>query len=137
MSMMSEALDSLYETIHDPAVAGELVSLVVGDKITDLYAVLEKSPAAPPVVTGFQPGTFDLAKPSDLNMDHDFSVLAEDYAIDGVPLLPARNHELRREVNGVVRVYVVMASVANGTLWEWQDGYTKRYMIHTKYVRDE
>lgn len=137
MSLISDALDSLYETVHDPAVGGELVTLVVGVKTTELYAVLEKAVLVPPSLLGLSPDQYNLAQPNPKNIDHDFSVLAADYKIDDVPITPVRGHLLKRAFGGSTKVYELMASSSNGAVWEWQDGYEKRYMIHTKFVREE
>lgn len=137
MSLISNALDSLYATIHDSAVAGETVTLVVGNDEAEIIAVLESAPANPAQLQGLQPGQFDFATANPKNIDRSFSVLAADYAINGTPITPARGHKIKRTFGGTTKTYNLMANSSRGVVWEWQDGYDKRYMIHTKFVSEE
>lgn len=138
MSMMSDALDALYETLHDAGIAGEQVTLTVnGQSTTGILATLEKAPVVPPSLEGLEPGKWDFANNSPLNVDHDFGIMAADYAINGTPITPAAGHQIKRTFGGSTKVYELMASTANGAVWEWMDGYDKKYLIHTKFVSEE
>lgn len=135
--MISDALDDLYETLHDPAVAGEQVTYVSDSGSVVVFAVLEKAAVIPPNMQGLQPGQFDFASSNPKNIDHDFSVMAADLVIKGLPVTPVRGHLIKRTFGGSTKVYELMASTGAGALWEWQDGYDKRMLIHTKFVRTE
>src|SRR5205085_478198 len=126
MSMMGDALDDLYATLHREDVAGEWVTLWVDeDSSAPVLAVLERAMAVPPNLQGLQPGQFDLANPSAKNIDHDFSIMAADYVVAGTLLTPDRGHRIKRTFNGTTQIYELMASSSNGAIWEWQDGYDK------------
>lgn len=135
--MISDGLDHLYATLHDEAIAGELIEYHIGTASLTLLAVLEKSQLIPPSLIGLQPGQFDLAQSSPLNIDHDFSILAADLQIDGVPILPAKGHQIKRTFGGSTKVYQLAPSGPGNTVWEWQDGYDKRYLMHAKFIREE
>jgi len=137
MSLISDALDSLYETLHDSDIAGETVTLVVGEDTATILAVLETAPANAPQMQGLSPGQFDFAAASPKNIDHSFSILASDYAINSIPITPAQGHKIKRTFGGTTKTYQLMKSSSKGLVWEWQDGYDKRYLIHAKFISEE
>ena len=71
-SLINEALDYLYETLHDPEIAGESVVYFRGASSVTVDAVLEKATVAPPSLLSIEPGRLDAVQPNPKNIDHDF-----------------------------------------------------------------
>lgn len=136
-SLINEALDYLYETLHDPEIAGESVVYFRGASSVTVDAVLEKATVAPPSLLSIEPGRLDAVQPNPKNIDHDFSILAADLVLSGSPITPQRGDLIKRTFGGSTKVYELMSPTGGGLIWEWQDGYDKRYLIHAKYVRSE
>jgi hypothetical protein len=139
-SMISNALDFLYRTVHSPAVAGELVAYSNGIASVNVNAVLERAESVPPNLAGLAPGQYDLASPSPLNIDHDFSILAADLVLPAIlggtpgPWTPQRGDTITRTFNGLVSTYQLVAGTNSTAIWQWQDGYDRRYLIHTQFT---
>lgn len=132
--MMQNALDFLYSKLHDPTVAGESVVYFSGNDSVTVHAVLEKSTILPLNLQGLLPGQFDFTAPSPKNVEHDFSILAADLVISGEMIIPQQGDQIMRTFNGSTSIYEVMPASQSKPAWEWQDGYDKRYMIHTRLV---
>lgn len=136
-SMISEGLDHLYETHHSADVAGELISYHRGDYSASFLATLEKPKVTPPSMLSLEPGRYDTVQSNPKNIDHDFGVMAVDLVLNGSLATPQRGDLIKRTFNGSTQVYELMAPTGGGLIWEWMDGYDKRYLIHAKYVRSE
>ncbi len=136
MSMIGNALDYLHGIVHDPDVAGELITIRRSTDTCSAYAVIGRPPLPPQSMLGYEPGGLDMAQSSPENTDHVFFVLTSAYKPTGTVTLPAAGDQVLRTVNSVTSLYELAAPQSGGRAWELIDD-NKRLKLNSKFMGTE
>lgn len=133
VSRLEQALDRLHSRVHSSAVAGELVTYRRGGVPFSIYAMIGRPESTPPSLLGTAPGGIDLQQSNPINTDHDFWIMAADLETNGIAA-PQQGDQILRTVRGVVKIHEIMAPSNGSLMYEYEDSYSKQYLVHTKFI---